>query len=288
MHVVAAQADFVVDALSNLGQEIVIGGILSIAIILLFLRDWRASLAIGIMVPLSVLLALVVLQALDVTVNVLSLGGLALGVGLLVDNAIVVAEAAGRKLEALGTLAAGDGRRVLTFAERLDAIIEATEEVAGPLIAGTLTTLLVFGPIVFVKGLAAALFRDLSLSVVTSVGASLILALTLMPVLMSGGSDRVPAAGQGGGAVGRWLDWLGHRATRWYEAGMRWSLRHPGTVVLASIGLVSITVYAALRLPREILPRVDEGIAVAYLQLPQGTAIERTVEEARRIGNAAT
>src|SRR5688572_6051809 len=186
MHVVAAQADFVVDALSNLGQEIVIGGILSILMILLFLRDWRSSMAIGIMVPLSVLLALVVLQALDVTVNVLSLGGLALGVGLLVDNAIVVAEAAGRKLEALGTLAAGDGRRVLTFAERLDAIIEATQEVAGPLTAGTLTTLLVFGPIIFVKGLAAALFRDLSLSVVTSVGASLILALTLMPVMIVG------------------------------------------------------------------------------------------------------
>src|SRR5215213_3387201 len=99
MQVVAAQADFVVDALSNLGQEILIGGILSIAVILLFLRDWRASLAIGLMVPLSVLLALVILQALDVTVNVLSLGGLALGVGLLVDNAIVVAEAAERKLQ---------------------------------------------------------------------------------------------------------------------------------------------------------------------------------------------
>src|SRR5688572_11312224 len=191
MHVVAAQADFVVDALSNLGQEIVIGGILSIAIILLFLRDWRASLAIGIMVPLSVLLALVVLQALDVTVNVLSLGGLALGVGLLVDNAIVVAEASGRRLGEIASLKAAtangaQGAEALTFSERLDAIIEATREVSGPLTAGTLTTLLVFGPIIFVKGLAAALFRDLSLSVVTSVGASLILALTLMPVMIVG------------------------------------------------------------------------------------------------------
>ncbi len=88
-----------VDALSNLGQEIIIGGILSLAVILLFLRDWRMSLAIGAMIPLSVLLALVILQAMDVTVNVLSLGGLALGVGLLVDNAIVVAEAAARKRE---------------------------------------------------------------------------------------------------------------------------------------------------------------------------------------------
>lgn len=127
-----------VDALSNLGQEIIIGGALSLLVIIVFLRDWRMSLAIGLMVPLSVLVALVLLQGLHVTVNVLSLGGLALGVGLLVDNAIVVAEAAKRKHE--------EG---LPLGE---ATLVATEEVAGPLIAGTLTTLLVFGPIVFVRG----------------------------------------------------------------------------------------------------------------------------------------
>ncbi len=135
--VVAEQADFVVDALSNLGQEIFIGGALSLLVILVFLRDWRLSMAIGLMVPLSVLVALVLLQGMNVTVNVLSLGGLALGVGLLVDNAIVVAEASARKKEQGLPIAA---------ATRI-----ATEEVSGPLIAGTLTTLLVFGPIVFVQ-----------------------------------------------------------------------------------------------------------------------------------------
>jgi HAE1 family hydrophobic/amphiphilic exporter-1 len=91
--IVAAQAQFVKDALSNLSQEIVAGGILSLLVILLFLRDLRASLSIALIIPLSVLVALVVLQALNVTINVLSLGGLALGVGMLVDNAIVVADA---------------------------------------------------------------------------------------------------------------------------------------------------------------------------------------------------
>src|SRR5690349_8172594 len=172
---VAAQARFVNDALSNLFQEIVVGGLLSLLVILLFLKDLRASIAIGAMVPLSVLVALVLLQSFNVTINVLSLGGLALGVGLLVDNAIVVAEAAGTKADA------GMGA---------EAAVVGTEEVAAPLIAGTLTTLLVFGPIVFVKGLAAALFRDLSLSVVASVGASLVLALTLMPVLMAGDKKK--------------------------------------------------------------------------------------------------
>ena len=94
---------FVTDALGNLAQEILAGGILSLLVILLFLRDLRTSLAIGLIVPLSVLVALVMLQQLDVTINVLSLGGLALGVGLLVDNAIVVAEATGRYIDA------GDG-----------------------------------------------------------------------------------------------------------------------------------------------------------------------------------
>jgi hydrophobic/amphiphilic exporter-1 (mainly G- bacteria), HAE1 family len=292
MQVVAAQADFVVDALSNLGQEIVIGGILSIAIILLFLRDWRASLAIGIMVPLSVLLALVVLQALDVTVNVLSLGGLALGVGLLVDNAIVVAEAAGRKLEELERPAPGGARRVLPFAERLDAIIEATQDVAGPLTAGTLTTLLVFGPIIFVKGLAAALFRDLSLSVVTSVGASLILALTLMPVMIVG-RRRVSkrAAAKAAALHQRAPDALqrfGNQLAELYERGMHWSLANPGKVFGATAVAIAATVWVTSRLPKEILPQVDERMVVAAVRLPEGTAIEETIRQVGRVEAAAS
>ena len=291
MQVVAAQANFVVDALSNLGQEIVIGGILSIAIILLFLRDWRASLAIGLMVPLSVLLALVVLQALDVTVNVLSLGGLALGVGLLVDNAIVVAEAAGRKLEELGRPAASDGRRVLTFAARVDAIIEATQDVAGPLTAGTLTTLLVFGPIIFVKGLAAALFRDLSLSVVTSVGASLMLALTLMPVMIVGRrrvSKRAAAKAALPQRAPDALQRFGNHLAELYERGMHWSLANPGKVFGATAVGIAATVWVTSRLPKEILPQIDERMVVAAMQLPEGTAIEETIRQVGRVEAAAT
>lgn len=278
---VAAQADFVVDALSNLGQEILIGGVLSLLVILLFLRDWRMSLAIGLIVPLSVLLALVVLQALGVTVNVMSLGGLALGVGLLVDNAIVVAEASERKRAEVGAQ---------TSEERAATTIRATEEVAGPLTAGTLTTLLVFGPIIFVQGLAAALFRDLSLSVVTSVAASLILALTLMPVLITGRKrpkteDRAPRRKplplpQG---VMRFGTSLADR----YERGMAWCLRRPRTVFIIAVVVTLFTAFVAQRLPREILPAVDERVAVASLRLAEGTAIEETVRQTARIESAA-
>lgn len=284
VNVVAAQADFVVDALSNLGQEIVAGGILSLLVILIFLRDWRVSLAIALVVPLSVLIALVALQALHVSINVLSLGGLALGTGLLVDTAIVVAEAVGRRRD--------EGMSLI------DAAIAGTDEVAAPLFAGTLTTVLVFGPIIFVRGLAAALFRDLSLSVVTTVAASLLLALTLMPVMIVGrrqmatsrGSDVEPSVVhrmRDGAIRNGLLDRWGATLTRWYEQGMLWSLRHVKTVFALSALLMLITVWLVRVLPKEILPRVDEGVLVAQLQLPEGTSIEATGTQAGRVATAA-
>ncbi len=283
IRVVAAQARFVTDALANLAQEIIAGGILSLAVILLFLRNVRTSLAIGLIVPLSVLVALVVLQQLDVTINILSLGGLALGVGLLVDNAIVVAEATGRYREQ-GVPAVEAARR-------------AAEEVSGPLIAGTLTTVLVFGPIVFVRGLGAALFRDLSLSVVTTVTASLLLALTVMPVLMVGRSEGRGSRKSEGRKVGtdvagvRPSDGpafrLGHYLAELYERGMMWSLAHPKTVFAVAIGTTLATVAIGMRLPREILPSVDEGIVVASVKLADGTAIEETTRQVGRLEAAA-
>lgn len=277
--VVAAQAEFVVDALSNLGQEIVAGGLMSLFMILVFLRDWRVSMAIGIIVPLSVMVALVALQLLGVTINVLSLGGLALGTGLLVDTAIVVAESVGRRREE------GVGY--------IDAAILGTEEVSGPLLAGTLTTMLVFGPIIFVQGLAAALFRDLSLSVVMTVGASLLLAMTLMPVMMVGRRQRAlqlqasPPVRSAPGPMGRKLDALGTRLADMYEHGMSWSLRNPGPVFAAGGVLLAVMVSLFVTLPKEVLPRVDEGVLVAEVQLAEGTALESTTRAIATLEAAA-
>jgi HAE1 family hydrophobic/amphiphilic exporter-1 len=272
---VAAQARFVSAALSNLVQEIIVGGVLSLLVILLFLRDMRSALAIGIVVPLSITMALVVLQFLDVSLNVLSLGGLALGIGLLVDNAIVVTEAAGRVREG-GEAAARSA-------------IAAAEEVSGPLTAGTLTTLLVFGPIIFVQGLAAALFRDLSLSVVASVGSSLVLALTILPVMLAGRRNR-PASIRPERPPSRFrerLDGFGLHLAELYERGMIWCLRRPGTVVAIALASVAVTALVVSRLPTEILPAVDEGTVVAELRLPEGTAIEETARQAGRVEAAA-
>lgn len=281
LSIVATQADFVTDALNNLWQEIVIGGLLSLLLILLFLKDVRLSLVIGLFIPLSVLVSLVLLQLMHVTINVLSLGGLALAVGILVDQAIVVAEAVGTYVEKGMPLR--------------EAVIVGTEEIAGPLTAGTITTLLVFGPIIFVRGLAAALFRDLSLSVVTSVGASLILALTLMPVMMSGrrkpkrATEPVeePVRRRPDSKLIRSIDAAGAWCTDVYERGMHWSIAHPVTVFSISFAAIVVTIYLGVNLPREILPQVDEGIVVAQLKLPEGTSIEETTRQAGRIEDAA-
>ncbi len=280
IRLVAAQAKFVEDALSNLSQEIVIGGALAILLILLFLRDWRTALAIGLVIPLSVLIALTLLQMLDVTINILSLGGLALAVGLLVDNAIVVAEASGRLRE--------------QGLSPLDAARQAAEEVTGPLTAGTLTTLLVFGPIVFVQGLAAALFRDLSYSVVLSVGASLIVALTVMPVMLTWGRQRgqrsgavLPAPGTASPSRIEGIYTFGRRMADRYERIVSWCLAQPRTVFALALAGAAVTVVITMQLPREILPQVDEGTAVAELRLPAGTSIEETVRQAARIEEAA-
>ena len=272
--VVAAQAQFVSDALGNLWQEIVVGGILSLIVIVLFLRDWRGSIAIALIIPLSVLTALTLLQLLDVTVNILSLGGLALGIGLLVDNAIVVAAATGRYKEQ-------------GLPDR-EAAQQATEEVTAPLIAGTLTSVLVFGPIVFVRGLAAALFRDLSLSVVVTLSTALILALTLMPVMMVRWRKTSEVRGRRSDLSPLTSDLspltrFGHAAAELYERGMAWALGHHRTVFISSALIAAATVWVTTQLPREILPSVDEGIAVAQLTLPQGTAIEETARQTARL-----
>lgn len=265
--VIAAQAGFISDALGNLVQEIVLGTLLAFGVLVLFLRDFRAALAIGVVIPLSVLVALVVMQALGVTLNVLSLGGLALGVGMLVDNAIVVSEAASRH-RAGGT-------------EGGAAVLAASREVGGPLVAATVSTLLVFGPIVFVRGLAAALFRDLSLSVVAALGGSLIVALTLLPVLIRRAGAPRPRDPDAR------LTGLGRSVLARYERALTAALARPGRTVGITTAVLALGLVVAGLMPKEVMPAIHEDLVAAGLTLPEGTALEATAEQTARIEAAA-
>jgi HAE1 family hydrophobic/amphiphilic exporter-1 len=183
IEIASSQATFIRDAISNVVQALALGGVLAFLVLFLFLRDPRYPIAVGLAIPISVLAAFSLCYLFDVSLNVMSLGGLALGVGMLVDNSIVVLENVFRHREE-------EGRGPVESASI------GAREVAGAITASTLTTIAVFGPVLYVEGVAGALFADLSLAVAFSLLASLLVALTLLPVLAA--RFAVRGAGESG------------------------------------------------------------------------------------------
>ena len=175
--VITDQSRFIVGAIEEVQQAAVIGGILALIILFMFLRELRATVIIGIAIPISVIATFVPMYARGITLNIMSLGGLALGIGMLVDNSIVVLESIFRCRE--------EGDNVVDAAER------GTKEVGGAVVASTLTTIAVFFPIAFVEGIAGQLFGDLALTVTFSLLASLFSALFLIPLVASRQSSEL-------------------------------------------------------------------------------------------------
>lgn len=163
------QAEFIVQSIDNLTSTAILGGMLAIGILFLFLRNFRATSIIGTAIPVSIVAAFAPLYLGGVSLNLMSLGGLALGIGMLVDNAVVVLESIQRYLDE------GEGAR--------EAAVLGVSDVATAVTASTLTTVAVFLPIAFVEGVAGQLFGDLAIAVVASLVASLIVALFLVPTL---------------------------------------------------------------------------------------------------------
>ena len=171
LRVVADRSIFIDNSITEVKQTAYMGGILAIIVLLLFLRDLRTTAIIALSIPISILVTFAPLNILDVSLNIMSLGGLAMGIGMLVDSSIVVLESIYRCREE------GDSIR--------NAAIRGTKEVRGAVIASTLTSICVFFPMVFVEGLAGQVFSDLGLTVVTSLIASLIVAVLFIPMLAS-------------------------------------------------------------------------------------------------------
>jgi HAE1 family hydrophobic/amphiphilic exporter-1 len=173
------QSVFISSAIDEVVTAGLIGGLLAVLVLYFFLRDLRTTLIIGLTIPVSVVATFNLMYGADLTLNVMSLGGLALGIGLLVDNAIVVLENIARHRE--------EGKAPLAAAR------DGTGEVGMAVAASTLTTVAVFGPLVFVDGIAGQLFRDQALTVTFSLLASLVVALTLIPMLASLGGRSTSA-----------------------------------------------------------------------------------------------
>ncbi len=173
------QSTFIEQSLREVRSNAIIGGVLAVFILFLFLRDRRSTMIIALVIPVSILATFFVMQQFGVSLNIMSLGGLALGVGMLVDNAIVVLEAIGRHRSM--------GKSVWESTQ------EGAGEVGQAVTASTLTTVAVFLPIIFVEGIAGQIFRDQALTVTASLLVSLLAALTLIPVLASLGGKNPDA-----------------------------------------------------------------------------------------------
>lgn len=165
------QADYIEQSLNNVMQNALIGALLAVLVLYFFLKSFRSTFIISVAIPISIILTFAAIYFSNMTLNLVSMGGLALGVGMLVDNAIVVLEVIFRYRE--------EGHDALTAAT------EGSSEVAMAITASTVTSIVVFVPILFVEGIAAQIFKEMALTVSFSLGASLVVALTIIPMLCS-------------------------------------------------------------------------------------------------------
>jgi HAE1 family hydrophobic/amphiphilic exporter-1 len=242
------QSIFLRRAMRQLAQAAGLGMILAMATLLLFLRSLRPTIIISLAIPVSVIATFNLMFFQDITFNLMSLGGLALGSGMLVDSAIVVLESifVQRQL--------GQGRQ--------EAAVEGARQVGAAIVASTLTTCVVFLPIVFVHGVAGLLFKDFAKTVMFSLLASLLVALLLVPMLcgriLRARKAKAPA----------------HRPI--YRSLLGWSLRHRFVVVAAAAALVALFPFFLTQIPQEFMPKTDEGQVVMRLRMPAGTRIDVT------------
>lgn len=258
LEVIQNDADFITESVSGVVEALLIGAFLAFAVLFIFLRDWKSPLILGLSLPLSISLALFFLNLFGVTLNIMSLGGLALGIGLLVDNAVVVLEAIYRRRE--------EG---LGFFE---AAKQGTAEVRKAITASTLTTIIVFFPVIYLEGITSQLFRDQALAVGLSLLASLLVAVTLIPALAARtGRKRA------------YVDTTAGMKTH-YANFLKKILARPVLVISVALTCFFLAIIGALMLPRQLLPAVPVDQLELKFSAPPGTSMNQIVALS---GNAA-
>ena len=299
------QSEFISAAIQQVTSAAIFGGILAIMVLYGFLQDSRATTIIAVAIPVSVIGTFLLMYSNDVSLNIMSLGGVALAVGMLVDNAIVVLENIVRKRE--------QGQGILEAARN------GTAEVSTAVIAATLTTIAVFFPMVFISGVAGQLFRDQALTVTFALIFSLIVALTLIPMLAAlGTGSRYQEAGEetppnrftraiatvvrafGVVFAGvKWLCWIILWVPGWllqhlylsvakgYEPVLRWSLSHRAAVVGGAAAIFAATMLLIPRLGTELIPQLSQGEFEVDLRLSPGSPLVET-DRAIQAAHAAT
>jgi len=271
--VIDDSARFIERSINAVKEHVMIGSVLVIAIIFLFLRNFRSTLIVATSIPISVIGTFALLYFSGLTLNTMTFGGLALGVGMVVDAAIVVLENSFRHMEHHGK-------------DRLTASIDGSEEVWSAILSSILTHIAVFVPLLFLTGVSSIMFRQLSVVVVFSLLMSLFVAVTLVPVLCSKLLVLPPPADKRSGLGGR-LYTFSERALDKMDDGYRrlihLALAHRPTVVGISVASVIAAALILPTIPTELSTQADEGQVNVRIELAIGTRVERTDAVLRRI-----
>lgn len=227
------QGDYIGMIVDSVLSNLVYGGLIALIVLIIFLKSFRPTAIIAMSIPLSVLVAIVAMYFTDVTLNIISLSGLALAVGMLVDNSIVVIENIYR-LRSLGY-------------SPVKAAVMGTKQVGAAIAASTLTTICVFLPIVFTEGITRQIFTDMGLTIAYVLVASLVVALTFVPCLASN------VLGKTSDVSPKFVTAL----TNLYEKALRVNLKHKWVVILLAVSLLVLSVYNALSMPMAFIPAMD-------------------------------
>jgi hydrophobe/amphiphile efflux-1 (HAE1) family protein len=261
--VIQNQADFIRNSVNSVRDAALFGAFLAMVVVLLFLQSLRKAFIIGIAIPLAVLATFVLMGLADLTLNIMSLGGLALGVGLLLDNSIVMLENIFRKREE-------------DTPDPVEAAHAGAAEVSSAVVASTMTNLAAVLPFLLVSGLAALLFTELVLTVSFAIAVSLGVALTLVPMLAAQLGKVARTSG-----LDRWrpmvaFDHVMTRVREGYRRAARTSLRYRWPVLGASLLALAGSFLLTRNLGNEFLPQVDDGGVGAFVSLPPGGTPEQT------------
>jgi len=266
------QSMFVRAALKGVVMEAVIAAALTGLMMLVFLGSWRSTVIVGVSIPLSILSSLIVLSALGYTINIMTLGGLGLAVGILVDDATVTIENVHRNL--------GLGARLR------QAILDGAQQIATPAFVSTLSICIVFVPVLFLSGIVQFLFTPLALAVVFAMLASYFLSRTLVPTMIDGllvaEADRyAPGAGRhaGGDVIWRVHEAFNRRFERFrdrYRDALGWALRHRVIVLVVFGGVVAVSLVLGVFTGRDFFPQVDAGQFRLHVRAPASTRLEAT------------
>ncbi len=256
-------SEYIQSSIRNVGSAALWGGALAVLVLLFFLRDARSTAVIAVSIPVSIVATFVMIYFGDFTLNLMTLGGLALGIGMLVDNAIVVLENVSRRR--------GDGL------PPLEAATDGAAEVTSAIVASTLTTMVVFLPLIFMRGMAGVMFKQFSFVVAFSLLCSLVTAMTLVPMLASrllGARASVPDGAGVGDRVFRWSAARFEETELAYKRLLHAALNHRALVILSAALVLGGSGWLATRVGSELMPMADEGEIRVYGEMEVGAALD--------------